>query len=588
MDSLGGIIGLATILSSTIGSPTKVPLARNDTTTLQQFTDNEVVRGTVVAKGAQQAVTIKTPQGNITIQTDVFLKRGAEIAFRVEQHGGEPTARIISVDGISVGKYIEQSHGIAQQAGQDKVDTTSSLLRATESSYAKTATAQISNAPANTSLPLTRGVFIILPNATNIGQLSLTPPLMHTLSQATIGTSLQIHITNIQVPTADGSGLQPLTSNAHTHNLSNSSTAGGYALTAAQKAIVAVPELQVQQANNEAAKSVLPPMPNGTAAQTQAPTMATPLGLPIASEGQPTSAIAPPTAPAPNPANKTQSNLLHGTVINNSQPRELTVQTDIGTIKLFVSTSLPKHSVVTFELINIANVRHTQQPQTEQTRTEFSALEDIAALTHTPPSAEQRIPPHIIPRTGAHLSTEMLFLMTALKGGNVRKWLGEDNIKQLDMLGKTSLMPQLIKDFNAMGTLPPEPRDNSWQHVTLPLLHDQQIHPVRLFAKGQEHESVDGNSRTTDHFLVDIDLTRLGRMQIDGLVQKQQRKVQFDAVIRTDATWDAQLQQDIRSIYERAQQISGFTGMLRFDTTIVPLPIDITPQPPSNGRSIIA
>ncbi len=658
MDGSGLLTGLATILSSNVGSATKVPLALNNTTTLQQFPDNAVVRGKVVAKGAQQAVTIKTTQGNITIQTEVPLKRGAEVAFRVEQHGGNAIARLISVNGLSLGKYLEQAQGQQQLAGQDTVNTSSKLLQSNEAVTAKTtATAQAGNAAKNTTLPVTRGVFVILPAPAALASASLTPPMTQLLAQANIGTSVQLQITNIQVPNADGTGLQPLTSNAHTHSLSTIAPGTGYALTAAQRASATLPQMQVLQANNEAAQSTLPPVPTAqagnNASQPQAPTnsinpaqtAAQVSGQVTGATGQASASSAatlPTGAPATgNPANDAQtnintqniitnaapeagkatmatqpnlpatsastaaagttgtssqsaaqsaSNILQGVVINNSQPRELTVQTDIGTFKLFVTTSLPKNSVITFELINIADVRNTQQPQAAaQNSTELSSFKELEALTYTiPTEAAARTQPNLVPRTGANLTTEIVFLMTALKGGDFRKWIGDDNLKQLELQGKSNMLGKLANDFKALGNVPAEPRDNNWHQLLIPLAHEQQINPIKLFTKGQEHETPNGARSTTDHFLVDIELTRLGRMQIDGLVQQRGRSIQFDAVIRTDTDWNASMQQDIRNIYARAQEISGFSGALRFDTKIVPLPIDNEPQPPSNGRSIIA
>lgn len=634
MDGSGALTGLATILSSNVGSATKVPLALNNTTTLQQFSDNAVVRGTVVAKGAHQSVTIKTAQGNITIQTEVPLKRGAEVAFRVEQHGNNAVARLISVNGLSLGKYLEQVQGQLQQSERDIVNTSSKLLQNNDVTNTKNTAQYINDSRQSPSLPITRGVFVILPSAVALSTSPLTPPMNQLLTQAHIGTSVQLHILDIQVPNAGGTGLQPLTSNAHTHNLSTAAPSAGYALTTAQKVNATLPQTQVEHANIQAAKSTLSPAPPaGTT--TSAPTPAIPPSFVTVTQdatthhasqtfdnnnaqNAPQSASVsvasvpnssahtsatenieanlniktPGTNPSAASSAQTQlpSNTLQGVVIHNSQPRELTVQTDIGTFKLFVTTSLPKNSVITFELINIADVRHTQQPHIPTSSSaDLSSFKELDALTHAIPfEAAARHQPQLVPRTGAALTTEIVFLMTALKGGDFRKWIGDDNITQLELQGKANMLGQLATDFKALGTIPADPRDNHWHQLLIPLAHEQQIHPVKLFTKGQEHESPNGTQNTTNHFLVDLELTKLGRLQIDGLVQQRGTITQFDAVIRTDKQWDTHIQQDIRAIYERAQAISGFSGSVRFDTTILPLPIDNDPQPPSNGRSIIA
>jgi hypothetical protein len=141
--------------------------------------------------------------------------------------------------------------------------------------------------------------------------------------------------------------------------------------------------------------------------------------------------------------------------------------------------------------------------------------------------------------------------------------LGDSMISELEQQDNKALLSQLGKEFTAMNP-PPLERDGTWHNLTLPLMHDQQLHPVHMFFKRSRHQTDGHRSRDTDHFMVDIELTRMGRMQLDGLVQKLHPSTRFDLVVRTEHPWGDRIEQDIRSIFIRAQEISGYEGAVQF------------------------
>lgn len=572
MDGSGIISGLANIVSGNVSGAKQVPSAQNQTTSLQQFAADTILRGTVVSRGINKAVTIQTNQGNVTIQTDVFLKRGAEVALKIEQRASEAMARIISVNGQSLAKYLESGQA---QGEQDTVATSSKLLNANKTSPTATPTTTATQELQGSTVGTTfRGVFLAPPQIPLAVASQLPPALAQALMQAGTGTSLQLNIQSIQVPSATGEGLQALAGSSaeptpqSTASVSTTSPSSGYALSAAQKIAATTPHIQTALANQQATQT---PLTGNETIST------TPPHSPAAATSQTS------ISGTPQP-----STILNATVINNTNPRELTLQSDLGSFKLFVTTSLPKGSVIQFMLHHVADVRTGQTLSVDSTTLRFNAMESIQSMTHYPPNELVPSPPHIVPRAGAQLSSEMVFLMAALKGGDMRKWLGDDNIKQLELQGKSSMLSRIQDEFSQLKSPPSEPRDGNWQHFMLPVASEKDVHATHFFVKGETHESEDGSTHDTDHFMVDLELTRMGRLQLDGLLQKHANYTQFDLIVRTERPWDDININDIRQIYMRAQEISGFSGGISFKTDIMPLPIDISEHPASNGRSIIA
>lgn len=654
----GFVTGLASILSSSISGAKGVPAAQNHTTNLQQFASNTILRGIVLSRGINSAVTIKTDQGNVTIQTDIPLKRGAEVALKIEQRMNENLARIISVNGQSLNKYLE---GSQSQTTQDEIAASSPLLRPA-ATLAPTSSIDINTS--STDSALVRGVFLSKPTPSPAMLAQLPSQTQQSLANAHIGTSLQLTLVKIDVPSATG-GMQPLMSSfnpqaqpestANTNALSGpvvptvntASPASAYALSQTQKIVATNPQIQSAIVNQEAAQPTVvltdndgialpqktsqsgspstattnnvntatatppqstaptppvaqPSSPVPAANDTTPPTQQPASPLPAQTQAQ-TQVQAPaqtsvqpqvlPQPPTPTSSTPAQPLLLTAEVINNTNPRELTLHSDIGTFKLFVTTPLPKGSVIHFTLHHVADVRATPVMQGNAALTvDFEAMETISSLMHYPPNELTPSPPHLVPRPGAQLSAEMLFIMAALKGGGLTKWLGEDNMRLVDTIqsrSRSGLLAKLGSEFAELKTIPADIRDGQWHSMLIPLAAEGSVQPLRFYIKGESHKSASGTSHM-DHFMVDLELTRLGAMQLDGLVQTHQRNIQFDLVVRTERDWEDKITAPIRDIFVRGQEITGFHGSISFKSALLPLPVDNNDQPPSNSNSIIA
>ena len=286
------------------------------------------------------------------------------------------------------------------------------------------------------------------------------------------------------------------------------------------------------------------------------------------------------------------------TVIASSSDSQVTLHTPVGTVKLFSPTQLPPGTTLTFTLGGVEPAESGSDPlSTGPTRT-FKGLEELTALSY--PAATPGTSPiaKLTPPAGAALSSEILFLLAALKGGDVRKWLGENTIKDLDKSGKADLLQRIAQDFSAMrGTLAAQAPDaGTWTQMTIPFYHDG-MHPIQWFQKHGERqpqpEGKDAKKPSFDeHFVVDFDLTQLGHMQLDGLIKREKAGYSFDLTIRSEKTLSSDMQRHIKDIYAQAQSIGGFHGLILFRAGLdacVPLEsLKSTGQSPTAPHSILA
>ncbi len=77
-----------------------------------------------------------------------------------------------------------------------------------------------------------------------------------------------------------------------------------------------------------------------------------------------------------------------------------------------------------------------------------------------------------------------------------------------------------------------------------------------------EEENEEEESDQGARFVIDLNLSQLGRLQLDGLLKKENR--QFDLIIRSDNYLPPEIQNNIRGIFQKAMELTNNTGGLTF------------------------
>lgn len=199
-----------------------------------------------------------------------------------------------------------------------------------------------------------------------------------------------------------------------------------------------------------------------------------------------------------------------------------------------------------------------------QLTSRWSALEELSSLLHGMQSSMaaqtlQRIVPHV----GGQFSSGLLFFMNVLRRGNVTEWLGRDMVEHLERMGKGDLVQRLGNDMNALRSLFAEQPQGNWQALFFPVMVDKQLHHAQMFVKSDEGRKQKGGGGGT-RFIVELDLSNLGPMQMDGLVKKEEERTRFDLVVRTMTELPEQVKADIYAIFDNAREATGLTGNLQF------------------------
>jgi len=277
----------------------------------------------------------------------------------------------------------------------------------------------------------------------------------------------------------------------------------------------------------------------------------------------------PPGGPAPAPpAASVPAVLVPGATVQGVVTGRLpqgfpVVQTPAGLLALTTLAEVEPGTAITLRVVAPAPAAPPAVHAGPAIDGEVAAMRDwpalretLAALQATAP-ATARAMAEVLPRFDATLTASVLFLISSLRGGNLRDWLGEPTVRDMQRL-RPELVARVSEDFGRLGVAADDP-GAAWRGYLLPFLSGEALQPVRLFVhRHPEEDDKDPGTR----FVVDVALSRLGRFQIDGLVNDKARR--FDLILRTAAPLPPEMRADIREMFATALATTGQTGAIAF------------------------
>ncbi len=275
--------------------------------------------------------------------------------------------------------------------------------------------------------------------------------------------------------------------------------------------------------------------------------------------------VAPPGAAAvPNAhANAAAANtVLAATVTTISPHGAPVVQTAAGRFTISTATTLPVGTRLLFELLPggtpltaVSNVLAADDP--------LASLRDaIAALRSGDGALAASLAHSALPQVGPRMGTGMLFILSAIFSGDLRRVFNDDALRTLARTGP-DIVPRLGADLGTLQQTAMDTAGQDWRVYLLPLLTDNGLERLRLLVRDHASEDATADDAGTVRFMVEVTMSRLGAFQFDG---KAGRKT-LDLVIRTEQSLDTDMQNDIRRIFENALAAMTFSGALIFQTT---------------------
>lgn len=217
----------------------------------------------------------------------------------------------------------------------------------------------------------------------------------------------------------------------------------------------------------------------------------------------------------------------------------------------------------------------------------------LDVLTQADPASARALMSALLPQAGPRLASAIAhFTGVVRQGGDTRRWVGERAAQAVESADRKALSA-LDEDFQSLGRQAAEPLPGDWRAYSLPFSDGQAITRIQLFVRrsgdDDEAEGTDRSGGKARRFLIDVDLSALGRMQFDGLM----RDKRLDLILRTRTPLPAEMRQDIQNLFTVTLDALGLAGSASFQAggegwVVVPPP----PSPSGGGaggeRGLIA
>jgi len=190
-------------------------------------------------------------------------------------------------------------------------------------------------------------------------------------------------------------------------------------------------------------------------------------------------------------------------------------------------------------------------------------LTEAVGLLHADP-AVGREAMQALPHVGAKLASGILFFLAAVKGGDMRQWMGSKAFDRLE-LKMPELAAKLKGDMVQLQQLFMHSPLDQWTGVMLPMLHGEQLDYAKLYLRDEHSEGEKSPGKTKEQrFIVEVEFSHLGEMQFDGFVRQTSPKSQFDLIIRTARGLDPAISNEIRGMFETSIAATGYNGYIGF------------------------
>ncbi|MDD3288714.1 MAG: hypothetical protein PHX43_06910 [Alphaproteobacteria bacterium] len=193
-----------------------------------------------------------------------------------------------------------------------------------------------------------------------------------------------------------------------------------------------------------------------------------------------------------------------------------------------------------------------------------SVMRELATLD---PVAARQVISQRIPQPNAMLAGTMMFLLSAFYKGDLYSWLGDNAAEIISKSQARDLLEKLMEEFKTENKIVRDTKGGEWRSIPVPIHDENQFQIMHFYVRDDRQHRHEQEKRRKDNsidprtrFLINLNMTRLGALQMDGLAQKKK----LDIIIRSERPLPDELLHDIRIIYNKTMTDMDYAGTIKF------------------------
>ncbi|HSK41118.1 MAG TPA: hypothetical protein VK943_15235 [Arenibaculum sp.] len=292
----------------------------------------------------------------------------------------------------------------------------------------------------------------------------------------------------------------------------------------------------------------------------------------------------PPSGEPPAPLPASVAGRIAASVTDSMPTGQTVLSTVSGTVVVQARAVLPAGTLVALGLPAASAPSFAPFHQTDWPNLRMA----IDALTAADPGGVPMLLARVLPQAGPHLAAAIAhFTAVTRHGGDTRRWLGDRAAQLLDAVDGGRALSGLAEDLRTLGRQAAEPLQGDWRAYSLPFADGHAVARIQLFVRnaGEDEKDEDGRAhgRGAKRFIVDAELSRIGPLQLDGLMRDRR----FDLILRTHEPLPADMRQDIQRLFAVTVEALGLTGAVSFQGSGQGW-LTLAPMPATTGRGVVA
>ncbi|MEZ5833952.1 MAG: hypothetical protein R3D05_22500 [Dongiaceae bacterium] len=167
-----------------------------------------------------------------------------------------------------------------------------------------------------------------------------------------------------------------------------------------------------------------------------------------------------------------------------------------------------------------------------------------------------------LPQAGPKLAAGLVAAMQAIRANDVEALLGALVAARTGNALRDESARKVRQEFAQVSALAQERAGVDWRCCFIPILDDGTVRQINLFyRRDRRKDRKDGkDEKSGTRFIVEVDMSKMGPFQFDGLV----REKQFDLMVRSHIALPQKFKQDITELFHEALALGDYRGGLVF------------------------
>jgi hypothetical protein len=191
-----------------------------------------------------------------------------------------------------------------------------------------------------------------------------------------------------------------------------------------------------------------------------------------------------------------------------------------------------------------------------------SLAEAIALMRQNAGSADMLAALTRLPQAGPRLAAGLVAAMQAIRANDAEALLGAMVAARTGNATRDETARKVRQEFAQVSSLSQERPGIDWRCCFIPILDDGTIRQINMFYRrdrGKDRKDA-GDEKSGTRFIVEVDMSRMGPFQFDGLV----REKQFDLMVRSQVALPQKFRHDITELFHEALALGDYRGGLVF------------------------